>query len=262
MAKPMVALDFGEVLAIEGADIPVLNMVDVASTYQVVFPITGTKSEDAAQAFMRGWVQRAGAPRFVIADLDPAFKDQFLTQLDQLAVHIRRAAGQAHWQNSVAERQGETWKAIWKKHTEDNLILKDEAPEAIAAINTAKNSLRNRSGTLPDNGSSAPTRGFRATPLTPRGDGQPRLNNNARKVCPGPGHPAGGSYGLLPGASFGHHAARRRPPPQSGSLTFRTRVSGVRLPEHTTQHQHGSDRPPSWAARVLTTGLQGAGGAC
>ncbi|CAE7767076.1 RE1 [Symbiodinium sp. CCMP2592] len=133
----------------EGADIPALNMVDVASTYQVVYPMAGTKSEDAAQAFMQGWVQWAGAPRFVIADLDSAFKDQFLTRLDQLAVHIRCAAGQAHWQNSVAERQGESWKAIWKKHTEDNLILKDEAAEAIAAINSAKNGLRNRSGYSP-----------------------------------------------------------------------------------------------------------------
>ena len=54
--------DFGEVLAIdviwleaadsEGADIPALNIVDVASTYQVRFPMAGTKSEDIAQAFV------------------------------------------------------------------------------------------------------------------------------------------------------------------------------------------------------------------
>ena len=62
VAKPVVALDFGEVLAIdviwleaadsEGADIPALNIVDVASTYQVLFPMAGTKSEDIAQAFV------------------------------------------------------------------------------------------------------------------------------------------------------------------------------------------------------------------
>ncbi|CAE7268762.1 GIP, partial [Symbiodinium sp. CCMP2456] len=159
VAKPVVALDFGEVLSIdviwleaadsEGADIPALNMVDVASTYQVVYPLAGTKSEDAVKAFMNGWVSWAGAPRFLIGDLDSAFKDQFLNYLDQQAIHIRCAAGQAHWQNSVAERQGESWKAVWKKHVEANLILKEEAPEAIAAINAAKNSLRNRSGYSP-----------------------------------------------------------------------------------------------------------------
>ena len=108
MAKPEVALDFGGSLLLiwleAGADIPALNMVDVASTYQVVFPMAGTKSEDAAQAFMRVWVQWAGA-RFIIADLDSAFKDQFLTQLDQLAVHIRCAASQAC---TLAELSGGT----------------------------------------------------------------------------------------------------------------------------------------------------------
>ncbi|OLQ05060.1 Copia protein [Symbiodinium microadriaticum] len=96
---------------------------------------------------MAGWVHWAGPPRFLIGDLDSAFKDQFLERLDQMAVHIRCAAGQAHWQNS--ERQGESWKAIWKKHVEANLIMKDEAAETMVAINAAKNSLRNRSGYSP-----------------------------------------------------------------------------------------------------------------
>ena len=159
VAKPVVALDFGEVVAIDviwleaadssGADIPALNMVDVATTYQVVYPLEGGRSEDAAKAFMAGWVHWAGPPRFLIGDLDSAFKDQFLERLDQMAVRIRCAAGQAHWQNSVAERQGESWKAIWKKHVEANLIMKDEAAETMVAINAAKNGLRNRSGYSP-----------------------------------------------------------------------------------------------------------------
>ena len=159
VAKPVTALDFNEVVAIDviwleasgsnGADIPALNVVDTASSYQVVIPLPSTKSEDAGRTFMNGWVQWAGAPRFVLADLDSAFKDRFLEVMDQQGIAVRCAAGQAHWQNSVAERQGETWKAIWDKHVDANNIVKEEAVEAIAAINAAKNSLRTRAGYSP-----------------------------------------------------------------------------------------------------------------
>ena len=159
VAKPVTALDFNEVVAIdiiwleaadsEGAGIPALNMVDVASTYQVVYPVESTKSGDAAKAFVNGWVSWAGAPRHVIIDLDSAFKDKFLEAMDQMAVSVRCAAGQAHWQNSVAERQGDSWKAIWPKHVDATFLTKDEAAEAMTAINAAKNGLRNRSGFSP-----------------------------------------------------------------------------------------------------------------
>ena len=52
-----------------------------------------TKSADVSDAFVNGWIQWAGAPSFVLVDLDSAFKDV-----------VRASAGQTHWQNGVAER--------------------------------------------------------------------------------------------------------------------------------------------------------------
>ncbi len=148
VSQPVIALDFNEAVAADvlwldaadQANLPALNVVDLASTYQVVV---------LASAFSAGWMQWAGTPKYVLTDLDSGFKDQFLELMDQRCVVVRCAAGQAYWQNGVAERHGATWKEIWGKLVEKNLILKDELSEAVAAVSDAKNSLRNKSGFSP-----------------------------------------------------------------------------------------------------------------
>ena len=157
VSQPVMALDFNEAVAADvlwldaadQANLPALNVVDLASTYQVVVPLNDTTSSEIARAFSVGWMQWAGTPKYVLTDLDSGFKDQFLELMDQRCVVVRCAAGQAHWQNGVAERHGATWKEIWGKLVEENLILKDELSEAVAAVSDAKNSLRNKSGFSP-----------------------------------------------------------------------------------------------------------------
>eukprot|EP00913_Durusdinium_trenchii_P017481 g16427.t1 len=157
ISSPVVYLDFNEAIAadilwvdtIDAKNKPCLNIVDLASTYQVVVPLRSTKSEEVAQAFINGWISWAGAPKHLLVDLDSAFKDKFLSMLDQRSITVRCAAGQAHWQNGVAERHGGSWKLIYAKLSEDHLITEEELPEAVAACNDAKNSLRNRSGYSP-----------------------------------------------------------------------------------------------------------------
>lgn len=130
VSSPATILDFNEAVAadvlwIDTADaqnLPCLNMVDMASTYQVVVPLDGTKSEDVARAFSAGWVRWAGAPKHLLVDMDSAFKDNFLKMLDQHCTVVQCAAGQAHWQNAIAERHGGTWKLIWAKLVEDHLF--------------------------------------------------------------------------------------------------------------------------------------------
>ena len=157
ISNPVVALDFNEVVAadiiwIDTADArnkPALNVVDLASTYQVVIPLPGIKSEDVSQAFASGWIQWAGVPKQLLVDLDSAFKDRFLTLMDEKCIILRAAAGQAHWQNGVCERHGGAWKAVWAKFVEETLVLEEEIFEACAAVSDAKNQLRNKSGFSP-----------------------------------------------------------------------------------------------------------------
>ena len=157
VSAPASALDFNEAVAldiiwldtVDAKNIPALNIVDLASTYQVVVPLSSTKSAEVSDAFVSGWIQWAGAPGFVLVDLDSAFKDRFLTLMDQKSIVVRAAAGQAHWQNGVAERHGGSWKVIWDKLVEDKLVTLDETIEAAAFVSDAKNLLRNRSGYSP-----------------------------------------------------------------------------------------------------------------
>ena len=157
VSAPASALDFNEAVAldiiwldtVDAKNIPALNIVDLASTYQVVVPLSSTKSAEVSDAFVSGWIQWAGAPGFVLVDLDSAFKDKFLTLMDQKSIVVRAAAGQAHWQNGVAERHGGSWKVIWDKLVEDKLVTLDETIEAAAFVSDAKNLLRNRSGYSP-----------------------------------------------------------------------------------------------------------------
>ena len=153
----MVALDFNEVIAAdiiwfdtaENSNHAALNVVDLASTYQVVIPLPSTKADDVGRALCTGWFRWAGVPKQLLVDLDSAFKGDFLTMMDERSVLVRSAAAQAHWQNGVAERHGESWKVIWAKLVEDYLIIDAEIDEAIAAVCDSKNSLRNRSGYSP-----------------------------------------------------------------------------------------------------------------
>ena len=159
VAHPASYLDFNEAVAIdviwlstsdsETARLPALNIVDLASTYQVVVLMESTKSAAAAKAFTQGWLHWAGAPKMVLADLDSAFKDKFAELLDRHRVGMRCSAGQAHWQNGVAERHGASWKAIWDKVVAAQGTLTEEAEETAAAVNDAKNTLRNHAGFSP-----------------------------------------------------------------------------------------------------------------
>ena len=157
VASPVVALDFNEIVAIdilwfdtaENSNHAALNVVDLASTYQVVIPLTSTKADEVGQALCSGWFRWAGIPKQLLVDLDSAFKGDFLTMMDERSVMVRSAAAQAHWQNGVAERHGETWKLIWAKLVEDHLVVDTEIEEAVAAVCDSKNSLRNRSGYSP-----------------------------------------------------------------------------------------------------------------
>ena len=157
VSQPCVALDFNEAIAadviwldtVQTKNYPALNVVDLASTYQVVLPLESTKSEELGRALVDGWMSWAGAPKHLLVDLDSGFKDKFLQLMDQRNVTVRCAAGQAHWQNGVCERHGAAWKSIWEKLVDEEHILDSELEEAIACVSDAKNQLRNKSGYSP-----------------------------------------------------------------------------------------------------------------
>ncbi|CAL1145601.1 unnamed protein product [Cladocopium goreaui] len=157
VAKPAALLDFNEAVAIDiifldnqqGKGNLALNMVDIGSSYQVVAPLRNRKSDTVLRVFLKYWVNWAGPPGRLVLDLDTAFADSFADLTSDLAISMRAAAGQAHWQNGIAERYGSSWKSCWEKLCVAEGIRDEDMLDAICAVNDARNSLRNRSGFSP-----------------------------------------------------------------------------------------------------------------
>ena len=157
VAKPAALLDFNEAVALDIIFLDTLdttghlalNMVDMASTYQVVIPIPNRKSSTVAETFYRHWISWAGVPGRLVLDLDTAFQDSFWELTSDESISMRAAAGQAHWQNGIAERYGSTWKDVWQRLGKMQGIRDHEIHDAAGAVSEARNSLRNRSGFSP-----------------------------------------------------------------------------------------------------------------
>ena len=157
VAKPAAMLDFNEAVALdiifldtcESSKNYALNMVDLASTYQVAIPIENRKSATVADAFYKYWISWAGVPGRLVLDLDGCFQESFWELTSDHSIAMRAAAGQAHWQNGVAERYGQSWKNVWQKVVDDNAVMDEDILDAACAVSEARNTLRNRSGFSP-----------------------------------------------------------------------------------------------------------------
>ena len=157
ISKPAALLDFNDAVALdiifldttESTGNLALNMVDMASTYQVVIPLANRKSSTVAEAFYRHWISWAGVPGRLVLDLDTCFQDSFWELTSDHSIAMRAAAGQAHWQNGVAERYGSSWKSIWTKLCTQHGVQDKDILDATCAVSEAQNTLRNRSGFSP-----------------------------------------------------------------------------------------------------------------
>lgn len=88
--------------------IPVLNMVDVGSRYHAAEPLEKQESSEVLRkAYRNGWKKHFGAPEELLLDpastnLGPAMESQAAWDGTQM----EPTAGQAKWQNGIAERAG------------------------------------------------------------------------------------------------------------------------------------------------------------
>lgn len=157
VSKPAALLDFNDAVALdiifldttESTGNLALNMVDIASSYQVAIPIPNRRSSTVSEAFYCHWISWAGVPGRLVLDLDTCFQDSFWELTSDHSIAMRAAAGQAHWQNGVAERYGSGWKSIWTKLCAQHGVQDRDILDAACAVSEARNTLRNRSGFSP-----------------------------------------------------------------------------------------------------------------
>lgn len=114
VTHPAAALDFNKVVAvdviwvdtIDETSLQALNMVDLASTYQVVALVKNTTSETLSQALISGWVSWAGAPTQLLIDLQVSRTSSskcYPTGLSSCGARPAKHTGKMELQNDTEE---------------------------------------------------------------------------------------------------------------------------------------------------------------
>ncbi|CAE7029162.1 RE2 [Symbiodinium sp. CCMP2592] len=88
--------------------IPALNIVDYASSFQIMVPLPGRETgETLRQAFQERWVSWAGVPHEIVVDPAQTNLSEALTVPQELAGSVVAAtAAEAHWQLGKVEVHG------------------------------------------------------------------------------------------------------------------------------------------------------------
>ena len=130
--------------------VPVLNIVDWGTCYQVLEPVQGMSAQKIWTAFTRSWARVFGMPEIVVVDQGREFMGSFAQQAGESGSLIRVIGARAPWQNGRTERHGGIAKGVLSK-VQDQLNPGDmeEWTQCLNAVEAAKNRLFNRSGFSP-----------------------------------------------------------------------------------------------------------------
>ena len=96
--------------------IPALNIVDYASSMQMMIPIFKKESSEVIRhAFMERWVSWAGMPTEIVCDPAKHVADALTVPLEQQGTTVKITAGDAHWQLGKVEVHGGWFNRVLKK---------------------------------------------------------------------------------------------------------------------------------------------------
>ena len=87
-----------------------LNVVDRASGFQVVSPVTSRHPTVVLNKLMESWFNWAGVPRQILCDMGGESRREFAEELELMSVDVRFSAPYNPTQNAQRERAGGAWK--------------------------------------------------------------------------------------------------------------------------------------------------------
>ena len=153
-AAPPRELSFNEVVGIDTVtikhyvhNIKCLNVICWGTRYQMIVPLTGTTAFHARIAY-RQWVKLFGAPKLLKPDMGTEFLGDFLYRCATDGTKVDPSSLESPTQNSITEREGGAFKAMYSKASLDYGPTDDiqEICELIDVVNMYKNRLCHRSG--------------------------------------------------------------------------------------------------------------------
>ena len=86
--------------------VPVLNVIDWASCYQVLEPLDGVSAEHVWWKFMKAWGRIFGIPEMVVMDQGREFLGAFSTRINEAGAVVKTIGARATRKNGEARRIG------------------------------------------------------------------------------------------------------------------------------------------------------------
>ena len=96
-----------------------LNIVDLATRFNICFPMPSKMPDDVLSAHEMVWINWAGPMNHLTSDMGGEFEGELC---DFMGAHVVRqyfTASEAPWQNGLVERNGGIWKAAARKAIKD-----------------------------------------------------------------------------------------------------------------------------------------------
>ena len=130
--------------------LPVFNMVDLGTNYQMVELVESKEPKVLWHAFWRTWCRTFGMPQYLSVDEGLEFRGDFTKWCADFGTIMFRAAGRSPWQQGRVERHGGLIKDIIAKARESaSLESLDELRLLLNECEGSKNRFMNRSGYSP-----------------------------------------------------------------------------------------------------------------
>ena len=99
-----VAIDTFELADAQAVNKTFLNMVDMASRYQIVKPVASRSPKVIWEAFLDGWLSPLGIPLAVMADMGGEFEREVKEELESMGCRVLASAPYSPTQNAICER--------------------------------------------------------------------------------------------------------------------------------------------------------------
>ena len=130
--------------------VPVLNILDWGTNYQMCEVLSGKSPNEVWEAYMSTWARTFGHPEVITCDAGREFLGEFIQRAASEGIVIHQIASKAPWQQGKTERHGGHFKELLEKVRSEVVIQSTrDLKQIMVEVEQAKNRYSNRSGFAP-----------------------------------------------------------------------------------------------------------------
>ncbi|CAK9025028.1 unnamed protein product [Durusdinium trenchii] len=130
--------------------VPVLNVLDWGTNYQMCEVLLGKNPNEVWEAYMSTWARTFGHPEVITCDAGREFLGEFIQKAAAEGIVIHQIASKAPWQQGKTERHGGLFKELLEKARSEVVIQSTkDLKQLMVEVEQAKNRYSNRSGFAP-----------------------------------------------------------------------------------------------------------------